>query len=212
MSSLIPIIDRSNLGMSCGAGFPSRAAFPAQVVSPRTAPLTRPSRAGSGRPAPPGPAVRLPRHLQARAKLEMLSAPQAARARPRLSRLRLPACRHPSRGNAPPPASPRPFREYSGVRTRARRRHIIYPPPLQLEMSSLSLLEAIRDESAAAPPSSRSSTRRSPAPGPREISAATFYSSATEAAFCNCYIIYIQYSIITCYIPCVKNYDMYYVI
>ena len=49
-------------------------------------------------------------------------------------------------------------------------------------VSSLSLLKAIRDESAAAPPSSRRSTHQSPAPA-RVSSAATFYSSATKAAY-----------------------------
>ena len=87
---------------SFGAGFPSRAAFPAQVVSANGPP---PEPLPSRLQPTCSPAARLPRHLPARAKLEMLGSRERPAIAPRLSRLRLPACRHPSRGNAPPPFS-----------------------------------------------------------------------------------------------------------
>ena len=80
----------------------SRLPSRAQVVSPRTAPLTRPSQAGPGRPALPQPGSRATsrpeRNLKCWARCECLApAP----------RLRLLACRHPSRGSVRLPPSPR---------------------------------------------------------------------------------------------------------
>ena len=71
---------------------PSRVAYPAQVVSRRTAPLTHPSQAGAGRSALPQQRFpSLASHLPARAKLEMLGASRAARARPSAPAPSLPA-------------------------------------------------------------------------------------------------------------------------
>ena len=102
-------------------------------------------------------------------------------------RLRLPACRHPCRGSIllPPsillPLLPPEAASFSHPRILRTRAHIIYPPPLQLEMSSLSLLEGhprrIRRRSSVlqnGPEAPRASLQLQA----RESSAATFYSSA----------------------------------
>ena len=140
---------------------PSRMARRAQEVYPRTAPLTRPSQAGAFRPALPQPGSRATswpeRNLKCWARCECLApAP----------RLRLLACRHPSRGSVRLPPSPRILLTST---------HIIYPPSLQLEMSSLSLLgghprRTCRPRPLLRPPELHAPVSTdSPAPGPREF-------------------------------------------